>query len=170
MSKSAIVLSYAHWEGFYNECAHTYLRFLTHLNKPLSAVDWSLLLGLLTSNFESLRARNHSIEAKHDFVEKLSVALKEGARGYDTSVLLARSNLNFDKIKTNFSVLSFSYDKLQKYRLKIDNEVVGWRHGIAHGSDPDLSLLDLEKHLELVRELLLVMADIFQEEIMARTN
>ncbi len=170
MSKSAIVLSYAHWEGFYNECAKTYLKFLDRLNKPLSTIDWSLLLGLLNSSFDSLRDKNHSIEAKHEFVENLKNTIKHGAKHYDTNVLLARSNLNFEKIKINFLIMSFKLDKLHKYRLKIDNEVVGWRHGIAHGNDPDLSLLDLEKHLDLIRDLLLVVADIFQDEIVNRAD
>jgi len=32
-SKAVVVLAYANWEGFYNECVHAYARFLSAWRK-----------------------------------------------------------------------------------------------------------------------------------------
>ena len=78
LSKAAVVLAYANWEGFYNECVRAYIQFLTERGRKIRETDWMLLVGAFGSDFKSLRARNHSVEAKHQFVANLKARLECG--------------------------------------------------------------------------------------------
>jgi hypothetical protein len=66
VAKAVVVLAYANWEGFYNECIRSHIRFLQEHGKKIREINWLLLIGALTADFESLRARNHSPEAKRE--------------------------------------------------------------------------------------------------------
>ena len=163
-SKANIVLSYAHWEGFYNECASYYVKALQLEGKRLRDVQWSMALGLLTPDFNRVKDKNHSRAAQLDFVNRLSGIREEGFNSFDPAVIASSSNLNFEKLCCNFRVLGFDTKPFQIYRLRIDKELVGWRHSIAHGNDPDLTTANLNSHVTFAQELLLLMADIFQTE------
>ena len=89
---------------------------------------------------------------------------------FDSSVVLSRSNLDFGKLRHNFEMLGFDLKPFQKFRIRIDKELVGWRHGVAHGNDPDLSSVDLEHHVKFAQDLLLLLADNFQENIVLKCS
>lgn len=167
-SKAVIVLTYAHWEGFYNECVDTYLNFLRDSGKQVHDTTWNMLVGTLSSDLDRLKDRNHSPEATCEFVEALGGALTAGFDSFNANVVKSRSNLDFDKLQNNFRILSFCIDPYQRKRIRIDKELVGWRHGIAHGDDPDLSTSDSRGHITFTQELLMMLADQFQEEIVSR--
>jgi len=57
---------------------------------------------------------------------------------------------------------------MQRFRIRLDKEVVGWRHGVAHGDPPDLSALDIVDHVEFTANLLIVLADRFQYAMLER--
>jgi HEPN superfamily RiboL-PSP-like protein len=57
---------------------------------------------------------------------------------------------------------------LQRFRLKLDKELVQWRHSVAHGDQPDLSTLDISDHIDFASHLLLVLADEFQAAMLQR--
>ncbi|CAA0095864.1 Uncharacterised protein [Starkeya nomas] len=164
-SKAVVVLSYAAWEGFYNECIDVYYKFLKENNIKVIDIGFKMLLGALTAEFESLRSRNHSGVSKRSFIEKLQEKMSCTFENFDLSIIRSRSNLNYDKIKENYEIMGFSLEALNPYRIKLDREIVGWRHGVAHGAPPKLMAVDTENHIELVNELLLIVSDHFQEAI-----
>ncbi len=165
-SKSVVVLSYAAWEGFYNECVRIYLDFLENRGMRVADVSWLLLAGAMSADFDSLRDRHHSDTAKRDFVEQLKDRLICGFDNFDRTVVMARSNLDFRKLSSNFLLLDLEITPFQVSRLKIDKELVGWRHGVAHGDPPDLTAVDVATHIEFASELLLTVADSFQQAIL----
>lgn len=167
-SKAVVVLSYASWEGFHNDCVMTYHKFLSEQRVKVVDAGWFMLVGALSSDFESLRSRNHSRDAKRDFVEMLKERLKCEFDQFDVSTIQARLNLNFERLSSNYTVLGFDLGVFQKYRLRIDKEVVGWRHGVAHGNAPNLDRLDVANHIELIADLLALIADHFQEGMLQR--
>src|SRR5208282_1317244 len=75
-SKAAVVLTYANWEGFYNECLQTYIAFLQEERRKVREKDWMLFVCALHRDFEALRDKNHSAEARRDFVERLKIRLE----------------------------------------------------------------------------------------------
>jgi hypothetical protein len=165
-SKALVVLAYAHWEGFYNDCTRAYLSFLRTANAQVSSVSWPLLAGALSSEIDRMRDRNHSMEARIDFIQSIQAALTCDFGGYDDKSIMARSNLDFAKLSLNWRLMSFELSPFQAYRLRIDKELVGWRHQVAHGDSPDLTRMDAGAHIDLVTTLQLMVADQFQEGMM----
>lgn len=79
---------------------------------------------------------------------------------------MARSNLDFSKLSSNFLVLALDIAPFQVSRLRIDKELVGWRHGVAHSNPPDLTAVDVTSHISFASELLLTVSDSFQHAIL----
>jgi hypothetical protein len=167
-SKAVVVLTYAHLEGFYNDCVRSYVEFLRANGGRMRDIDWMMLAGALVGEFQSLYDKNHSHEARRNFVESIRTIIDCGYDSFHSEVVQARSNLDFCKLRGNYQILSFDITNLQRYRLKIDHEIVSWRHQVAHGDQPDLSQLDIARHVDLVATLLLIVADQFQEAMLAR--
>jgi hypothetical protein len=167
-SKAVIVLAYANWEGFYNECARAYIRFLQECGGKIRDRDWMMLVGALNADLESLKDRNHSDEARHEFVGNLKTHLECGFDAISSGFIEAKSNLNFARLSWCFSVLSLDLTPLQRFRIKLDKELVQWRHSVAHGDQPDLSTLDINDHIDFASRLLIVLADEFQAAMLLR--
>src|SRR5438874_3639 len=97
-SKAVVVLTYASWEGFYNECVQAYVRFLRERGGRIRDTDWMLLVSAFNRDFESLRARNHSSLAKRQFVADLKARLECSFDEIDLQIIEARSNLDFERL------------------------------------------------------------------------
>jgi hypothetical protein len=165
-SKSVVVLTYAIWEGFYNECVNIYIDFMVFQQVKVAETSWLLLVGAMSSDFKSLRDRHHSSIAKQEFVRRLRDCLDCSFDSLDRSVVMARSNLDFGKLDSNLKILDISVLPFVTKRIRIDRELVGWRHSVAHGSPPNLSALDVNGHIEFASELLLELSDAFQSAIL----
>jgi hypothetical protein len=167
-SKAVVVLAYANWEGFYNECARAYLRFLTQKGGKVRDRDWMLLVGAFDADFESLRDRNHSLESRQTFVNSLRTRIDCGFDAVNGKIVEARSNLDFAKLSGNYGLLNFDLSTMQKVRNRLDKELVGWRHAVAHGDSPDLTTMDVEAHINFASSLLILIADQFQYAMLER--
>ena len=161
-SKALVVLSYATWEGFYNECVEAYCDFLQLQGKQVSATGWKMIIGVLSAEFESLRGRHHSQAAKGDFINNLKSHLSSDFTKFDRGVVRARSNLDWRQLEYNFEVLGFNLDPIQPHRNRLDKELVSWRHGVAHGNAPNLGSLDAADHINLVADVMMLVSDAFQ--------
>lgn len=167
-SKAVLMLSYAHWEGFYNDCSECYISFLRELGCKICDVEWLLLLGALDAELKALQDRNHSYNARCDFLESLQTKLESEFEDFEGQVISARSNLNFHKLRQNYRVLNFDTRAFDSKRIRIDKELVGWRHSIAHGESPNLTAFDISSHIDFTSELLIVLSDQFQEAMLSR--
>jgi hypothetical protein len=90
---------------------------------------------------------------------------ERGFDNFDKTVILSKSNLDFSKLRHNFNILGFDITPFQQHRLRIDNELVKWRHQVAHGDSPDLSAVDLDNHIAFTQKAMLLLADTFQSSI-----
>jgi hypothetical protein len=167
-SKAVVVLAYANWEGFYNECVRSYLKFLVEKGGKVRDNDWLLLVGALNADFESMRDRNHSLESRRTFVQNLQTQIDCGFDAIDRKVVEARSNLNFSRLSENYGLLNFDLSTMQSVRNRLDKELVGWRHAVAHGDAPDLTAMDVEAHINFASSLLILVSDRFQFAMLAR--
>lgn len=167
-SKAVVVLAYANWEGFYNECVRAYIRFLTENGGKIRDKDWMLLVSALHMDFERMRDRNYSPSARHDFVKDLETRIDCGFDKIESKTVEARSNLNFSRLSENYNLLGFDLSSMQVIRNRLDKELVGWRHAVAHGDSPDLTALDVGKHIDFASQLLTLIADHFQYAMLER--
>lgn len=165
-SKALIVLAYAHWEGFYNECVSYYVEALRNFDLKVSNISWLLLIGVLKPDLQRLRDRNHSSTAEIEFIGRLKLLLDSDFNEFDDMAIRSKSNLNFETLKQNFNILGFDINVFQPWRIKIDKELVGWRHSVAHGNEPDLSSIDLHRHIQFTQNMLLIIADTFQRDLL----
>lgn len=167
-SKAVVVLAYASWEGFYNECVRAYMRFLIEKGGKVRDTDWLLLVSAFHSDFGSMRDRNHSLEARQKFVENLKTKLDCGFDAVDVTLVEARSNLDFARLSQNYALLGFELANMQRIRNRLDKELVGWRHAVAHGDSPDLTTMDVEAHIDFASSLLIMVADRFQYAMLSK--
>ncbi len=167
-SKAVVVLTYATWEGFYNECVSIYLDFLDEVGTKVADAGWLMLIGALSAEFDALRSWNYSTDARRDFVAQLKDRLACQFNTFDRSVVLARSNLDCARLTSNFRLLAFDFSVLQRSRIRLDKELVGWRHGVAHGDSPDLSAMNVSDHVGFASQLMLTVSDLFQNAILGR--
>lgn len=167
-SKAVVVLTYANWEAFYNECVGIYVSFLEAMDILVSEASWLLLTGALSAEFESLRSRNDSRKARREFVASLKTRMVCKFDEFDRTAVMARSNLDFDKLSENLLLLDFDAAPLQRSRIRLNKELVGWRHRVAHGDPPDLSTVDIADHINFAADMMLVVSDLFQDAILAR--
>ena len=72
------------------------------------------------------------------------------------------------RYRTREALLNIDLSSMQRFRIRPDKEVVGWRHSVAHGDPPDLSALDIADHVEFTANLLIVLADRFQHAMLER--
>ncbi|MCR8898272.1 MAE_28990/MAE_18760 family HEPN-like nuclease [Gordonia sp. GONU] len=166
-SKAIVVLCYSHWEGFYNECVDNYCDFLRASDKTVTDVAWEMMVGSLDRHFEVLRSRNHSRAARREFVTSLRTTLTAKFDAFDRKSVKSRSNLDWDKLTENFLILGFDTSSLLRHRNRIQHELVGWRHAVAHGNSPNLEALDVESHIELTGNVMTIVADTFQAAMVA---
>jgi len=167
-SKAVVVLTYANWEGFYNECVRAYLRFLVEKGGKVRDQDWMLLVSAFHAAFESMRDRNHSFESRQAFVKDLQTRIDCEFDAIDGKIVEARSNLDFARLSENYGLLNFDLSTMQRVRNRLDKELVGWRHAVAHGDSPDLTTMDVDAHINFVSSLLIIIADQFQYAMLAR--
>lgn len=168
-SKALIVLAYAHWEGFYNECVNNYIQALATYGAKISDISWLLLIGVLKSDLQRLKDRNHSPVAEIEFLDRLKGIINSDFSNFDEMAVRSRSNLNFETLGQNFKVLGFDIEPFQRWRIKIDKELVGWRHSVAHGDEPNLTSIDLHQHIQFTQKMLFLIADTFQNELLNKT-
>ena len=167
-SKATIVLCYAAWEGFYNDCVEVYFQFLRDRGGRVRDTDWMLLIAAFSRDFDSLRDKHHSAHARREFIKNLQTRLNCGFDALDQRRIGSQSNLDFACLSYNYDILRFDLSSLQKHRIRLDKELVGWRNGVAHGGAPDLSALDVFNHVDFTSELLVSIADRFQHAILER--
>jgi len=167
-SKAVVVLAYANWEGFYNECVRTYTRFLIEKGGKVRDTDWLLLVSAFHSDFESMRSRNYSLKSRRSFVENLKTKIDCGFDAIDATIVEARSNLDFARLSQNYELLGFDLASIQLIRNRLDKELIGWRHAVAHGDSPDLTTMDVEAHIDFASSLLVMLADRFQYAMLSR--
>jgi hypothetical protein len=167
ISKSIIVLSYAHWEGFYNACVENYINFLSSTKKKVADVSWLALVGCINSNMESMKDKNHSLASKIEFINSMKAVHALEFGNFDVKFVKSQSNLNFDRLRSNLEILNISERNFLPHRNKLDKELVGWRHSVAHGDNPSLDEMDSQKHIAFCNMLLLTVSDVFQQEALS---
>lgn len=144
-SRVALLVSYAHWEGAFSENSSLICTYLKLSGKRFSEVNYGFLLGFIDGELDRLRDRNHSHEARVDFVDFIG-GIDDDAdfRRFDEKVILARSNLNSIRVQLWCRILGRSPIFLEQRRVFLDYQLVKLRHEIAHGGSPKLRLGEIE--------------------------
>ncbi|MEW6192227.1 MAG: MAE_28990/MAE_18760 family HEPN-like nuclease [Bacillota bacterium] len=131
--QSAIVFSYAHWEGFVKEAAVSYIEYVAFK---------SPLLGKLTANFQAIVCRSYLIKATQaskriaphlEVVYQLTDCLMSQAKINPKTAIDTESNLNSQVLENICHTVGIDYAaRWSRYGPFID-DLVENRCAIAHG-------------------------------------
>lgn len=164
-SRCVVLLSYAHWEGYCADCVNTFVDYSEAMGFTYDQLPKDLVIGAVSSALDSYRDRADNVRTRLELLNALEGVAASPFSGFDRTVILPRSNLNFERLKFIFSTMDADINPFQKHRIRIDRELVGWRHPVAHG---EMFILDHSKvtsHTQFCDELMFLMKDTFESAL-----
>jgi len=131
--RSALTLSYAHWEGFVKDSSQAYISYISSISPSMSN---------LTKNFQALAcksilcsaARSNKRIASHLLVVSSLVDDSDRSVYLDFSGAIdTESNLNADVFENICLTIGVDYNQLWKCHAPFINDLFKTRCAIAHG-------------------------------------
>ena len=147
--RAGVALLYAHWEGFVKQAAEAYLSYVAVQRLRLDELSPSFL-GL------ALRRRLHELAESNEaachtaFAQLILRGLGQNASIPVEGVADTGANLNSARLKRIVLTLGLDYSGYELKEHLIDNKLLNWRNGVAHGREiyPDESEFN-EVYLEI---------------------
>lgn len=147
--RSAIVLLYAHWEGFIKIASEAYLEYV--ISKKLKYKDLSI-------NFVALSVRqklaNFELSSKSTVHEQVVQFLyscdNETATIVKEHVIKTKSNLNSIILKEMMATIGLDYSHYSTKANLIDEQLLNYRNNVAHGQ---FMFIDSKEYLDLHDEI-----------------
>jgi hypothetical protein len=158
--RCAVVMLYAHWEGFIKNAAETYLAYVRFQSLNLNQVNSNILALSLKQKLNEFNETNKaSLHVK--FVTYFLNNLSDKATFSETDSIKTQSNLSSIILKEIFATIGLD---ITHYELKsnlIDKQLLKNRNNIAHGNQPPLDKPEYESlHSEIVGMLDRIYTDI----------
>jgi len=165
--RAIVVLSYAHWEGYCSSSAGTLVDYMEAKNIPYSSLPPDMILGAMSGDLDSYRDTADNLDSRRKLLNSFRKAHGSQVKKFDRRVILPRSNLNFRRLRFILDVIGADIQPFQKHRLKIDKELVAWRHLVAHGEMFALDNPLAAAHTKLCEELMFLIKDTFESVLSA---
>jgi len=151
--RCAVVMLYAHWEGFIKNSSEHYLNYIKYQDLRLNQLNSNLLaLSLKQKISEFNDTQKATIHVR--FIDYLRNNLQEPAIIADKDSIRTKSNLNSTILREIFASIGLN---IASYELKfnlIDETLLRCRNNIAHGN---FLLLDKNKYEILHRDIVAMM-------------
>ncbi|MBE7635939.1 hypothetical protein GUA87_03725 [Sneathiella sp. P13V-1] len=164
-SRAVIVLCYAHWEGYFADCINTLIDYFQQAGFSYYNLNENFILGAVTPIFDSYKNKTDNLANRLTVTQELRGIKNQDFALFDRKVLLPRSNLNFDRLRFVYSILGEDIQPFQKHRIRLDGELVKWRHMVAHGEMFTMENDFVKSHTQLCEELMLLIGDTFENLI-----
>lgn len=165
VSRSIVVLSYAHWEGYCKNSANIFMDYLEEIKIPYANLPPDMFLGAVSNALDSYRDTADNLNSRKKLLNEFRSQVGGTFSNFDRRIILPRSNLNFERLQFICATIGADVQPFQKHRLKIDKELVKWRHEVAHGELFILGEEYAESHTRLCEELLFLTKDVFEATI-----
>lgn len=157
--RAALLLLYAHWEGFNKTACDTYLEYVKQLKLKYSELSPNLLALSMKSEIVELESTNNHERHTH-FLEFIQNQLENRAKWNLDKAIDTKSNLNSAILKNILSVVGVSYNSFELKEKLIDEQLLNSRNTIAHGN---YLLVDKKEYMSIHSEILLLMQRVFDE-------
>lgn len=163
LCRAAMVLSYAHWEGFFNECVEVVLDAIKEDELDVSQAAPGVVALFLSSEFDSLANKKINDDNLIAFLNAQQLKSDTFVSGADACARAAssRSNLDWKRLSAVFGLFGYSWLALNDERIFIQHKLAKLRHEIAHGSAPRLRRLNALEHLDKTEDLLNEVSEYF---------
>lgn len=153
MTRAAVALLYAHWEGFVKASAELYLEFVCMQRCKNSELADSMLAVLLRSKLQSAQASN-KIRVHVNIVDFFRTQMQERHKLPYKNVIRTEANVSSLVLIEILRTLGLDSAEYESKCHMIDDKLLAKRNHIAHGSELDI---DVEEYLELHDEILSLM-------------
>jgi RiboL-PSP-HEPN len=158
--RCAVVMLYAHWEGFIKNSAESYLAYVKFQGLNLNQVNSNILALSLRQKLNEFSQTNKAT-LHVEFVSYFKNNLSDKAKFSETDSIKTQSNLNSIILKEIFATIGLD---IVHYELKsnlIDKQLLTNRNNIAHGNQPPIDKEEYENlHIEIVTMLDRIFTDI----------
>jgi hypothetical protein len=154
LRRSAVVLTYAHWEGFVKSASIRYLKFINSQQVPVDSLKLSLQAAYLTSQF-----KRGADSAKIRFLGEL-LGEMDRLRKIVFSVSPERcidTESNLSSVVFRELVLGLGLEYLDIYSTRqvfIDRQIVSSRNQVAHGELVTFGEVEVDNRVKGVLKLL----------------
>ncbi|WP_282778452.1 MAE_28990/MAE_18760 family HEPN-like nuclease [Nocardia sp. CC201C] len=159
ISRAAIVLAYAHWEGFVKESSGKYLKLVSDQRIPVSDLHISLQAACLSSHFKRVQGSG-KVKYLASILNDMDNRRCEVFRVEPEKVIDTESNLSSTVFKDLISGLGLEsrdlYDTRQAF---IDEKLLRCRNMVAHGELVSYSTVEADERIDGVLVLLDAYAD-----------
>ena len=128
--RSALVLLYAHWEGYIKNATEYYLNYIKHQGLTLSQLNPNLLAYCLKQRIHEFETTDKAT-LHTTFIEYLQNKLHEKAN--ILPVVNTKSNLSSSVLKQIFAIIGLDFSPYELKSNLIDTQLLEYRNTIAHG-------------------------------------
>jgi len=151
--RSAMVLLYAHWEGFMKRATGAYLEYV--INKKLKYKQLSIcFLAISTKQKIKEFEQTNKSTIQNQFIEFLFDNQEDKAVINKENVIKTQSNLNSEILKEMMTSIGIDYTEYATKSNLIDEQLLKHRNDVAHGQRMEFDLRDYLILHEEVRKML----------------
>lgn len=154
--RSAIVLLYAHWEGFIKNSCELYLSYIKSQKLKYNELSENIIALSLKYNLKDFEQTNKST-IHCQIVDFLLNNLNQRATIPDNNIIKTGSNLNSKILKEILTTVGLDYKEYELKNNLLDLVLLKNRNSIAHGEDIELNEINCT---ELYSDILAIMDDI----------
>lgn len=153
LTRAAVALLYAHWEGYVKKNGTSYLEHV--IQQRHNACD-------LKSSFIAIRFKNDLAEAYksktskqfHNIIDFFRTGINSRIRINTKSAIKTKGNLSSNKLKEILSIISINDNPFVQYFPHIDKAILERRNYIAHGESLDITPEEYsELHIKTIEVL-----------------
>lgn len=134
--RAAILVLYAHWEGFIKNISERYLCFVSCLDKDFSSLAPNFYVIQARRYIKKIETQSNKFGIYSDHLKKLDALKHEIVnKNFYKDAICTESNLNCDVLAEIFENIGYAGNKDSFLLCKgiIDESLLGTRNEIAHG-------------------------------------
>lgn len=154
--RCAIVLLYAHWEGFVKNSCELYLSYIKAQKLNYNELSENIIALSLKYNLKEFEQTNKST-IHCQIVDFLLNSLNQRATIPNSDIIKTGSNLNSNILKEILTTVGIDYKEYELKNNLLDSVLLKNRNSIAHGDYIDLNEVN---YTELYFNILAIMDDI----------
>lgn len=158
--RSAILLLYAHWEGFIKNAGTYYVNYVKNQKLPYKNLI-TCFVALSAKQKISIFENTNKATIHNQFVEFLKSCDDEIARIEDLNVIKTGSNLNSLILKELLATIGVDFSPFELKSNLIDEQLLNYRNTIAHGEFLQIQQKDYRNlHDEVFKMMVLIKTEI----------
>ncbi|RYY48717.1 MAG: hypothetical protein EOO06_09395 [Chitinophagaceae bacterium] len=130
--RCAVVMLYAHWEGFVKNATSYYINYVRYQKLNLNQLNNNFLAFSLKGKLNEF-ASTGKATIQVEFIEYILTKLNERAR-FSENDAIKTSNLNSGVLKEMFASIGIDSTPYELKANLIDSQLLNYRNTIAHGN------------------------------------